>query len=203
MNKKIRFQINKYTPTSNLFLFLIGIILMGCADERADVIASYVQSRGKAEIFNGFTLKHIRSLGSISASDSLEILGDEYIRKKKKFIQDYNVLISTSQSLKRVQEERNKVHASANDQLIWVSELEKRAAEGTASALVFKQRELMELRTIANRMARYNADPGMVLARKAKITYTIKNPLTNETNREMSRTFIFSTDNKKVLAVIE
>lgn len=142
-------------------------------------------------------------MGSISASDSLQILGEEYIDKKEQFILDYNVLINTSQALKKVQEERNLVHIAASDQLAWISELEERAQKGTSSALVYKQREIMELRSIASRIVRYQAEPGTVLARKAKVTYTIKNPLQNNAIREMTRIFIFSADNKKVLDVIK
>lgn len=155
------------------------------------------------EIFRDFSLKHISSLGSITASDSLELLDAEYLSKKKKFILEYNVLINASQSLKSNQEERNLVQAAASDQLAWISELEKRANKGTASALMYKQREIIEMRTIANRIVRYNGDPGKVLARKAKVTYTIKNPLRKDALQEMTRTFIFSPDNKKVLDVIK
>ncbi len=161
-----------------------------------------MESRGQVEIFNGFSLKHILSIGNISGSDSLQILAEEYISKKKKFILDYNALINTSLALKKSQDERNLVHKAASDQLAWLSELEKRAEKGTSSALVYKQREIMELRTIASRIVRYQAEPGKILARKAKVIYTIRNPLRNDTIQEMTRTFIFSADNKKVLNVI-
>lgn len=142
-------------------------------------------------------------MGTITASDSLQVAGVEYISKKEKFIQEYNILINASQSLKKSQEERNLVHAAASDQIAWISELEERAEKGTASALMYKQREIIELRKIANNIARYNADPSKVLARKVKVTYTIKNPLREDALQEMTRTFIFSADNKKVLAVTE
>lgn len=190
-------------PARKLFFFIISTLLIGCVDERAELVAKYVESRGDVEIFNGFSLKHIRSQGTISAGDSLKILEEEYESKKRKFILDYNVLINTSQALKKSQEERNLVQAAASNQLFWISELEKRAAKGTSSALVYKQREIIALRVIANRMARYQADPGKALVRKAKVTYTIKNPLQNDAIQEMTRIFIFSSDNKEVLGVIE
>ncbi len=179
------------------------IALIGCADERDEVVAKYVESRGDIEIFNHFSLKHIRSQGSISAGDSLQVLEEEYNAKKRKFILDYNVLINTSQALSKFEEERNLVQAATGSQLTWITELEQRAAKGTSSALVHKQKQIIELRVIANRMARYQADPGKTLARKAKVSYTIKNPLQNDAIQEMTRIFIFSSDNKEVLGVIE
>lgn len=197
------FALKKMTVIKKSIFLLIVITLNGCDDNRSSVINEYVENRGGVEIFRDFSLKHISNLGSITASDSLEIVDADYILKKKKFIQEYNVLINASQSLKNNQEERNLVYAAASDQLAWISELEKRADKGTASALMHKQREIVEMRTMANRIVRYKADQGKVLAKKAKVTYTIRNPLQKDALQEMTRTFIFSADNKKVLDVIQ
>lgn len=191
-------------------LFCPFLILVGCTDERSQVVVDYLLLQHKNENVIQASVKKIVAIENISARDSLEILEVEYDYKREKFIRGYNDLMLSSQSLKNNMDERSKVQSAINGQalaadsadsiaqrMVWIDALEKRAVEGNAAAMIYKQKQLVELRKIAQRINRYEEKPGDILARTARVTYSIKN---DDQEMEATKTFVFSADGKHVLS---
>lgn len=194
-------------------LLTFTLLLLGCSDERSQVVVDYLLYQNKKDTAIQVSVKRIEAIDNISARDSLEILEVEYDRKREKFIRGYNDLMLSSQSLKNNMSERSKIQSAINGQpliadladsttqrLVWIDALEKRAVDGNAAAMIYKQKQLVELRKIAERINRYEEDPGDILARTALVTYSIKNA-NNEKADAVTKTFVFSEDGKRVLNV--
>lgn len=205
-----------YTIMKPLFIVVLVLLFFGCSDRRSDLVSNYLRQHGYPNPEVTISVKRIVNLANLSAGDSLEILEADYDRKKEKFIREYNDLMKSSLALKRNQTERSLIQSSINDgqasiiladslnndRLGWISELEKRATEGNAAALINKQKQLVELKRIAGLITKYRANPNVILARTAKVTYTVTNPALDNNFQEITRTFVFSNDHKKILDVI-
>lgn len=194
-------------------LLTFTLLLLGCSDERSQVVVDYLLYQNKKDTAIQVSVKRIEAIDNISARDSLEILEVEYDRKREKFIRGYNDLMLSSQSLKNNMSERSKIQSAINGQplisdladstaqrLVWIDALEKRAVDGNAAAMIYKQKQLVELRKIAERINRYEENPGDILARTALVTYSIKNA-NDEKADAVTKTFVFSEDGKRVLNV--
>jgi len=202
---------------NRLFLILSILALTGCADERSALIADYVQTTSNVK---NFSLVHIENMDVISASDSLDILEANYERNKKAFLQSYKDLMRSSVSINSSQHDRLSMQSTTSesgsldnktdrtktiniDTIAWISELERRAKSGNAAALVYQQKELNELKTIQKLITKYKANPNIVLARTAKVTYSINDPVLEDVKHEVTKTFIFSPDNERIFDVVK
>ncbi len=209
-----------------LTLLSAALIILGCTDERSTVIADYVQTNGNIKTDMSFSLKTIEDLGEVYGRDSLAIATPLFGEMKSRVINNsfsrietYKTLCaSTSRSIqdyktnaiwKRVygadlktkiaEEEASLAKYQAtlksevdfvskiqNDSIPWIDEVEK-----------------LDVGRAYNQIKKYEANPDIVLAHKTKVTYSIINPLLNNAKQEVTKTFAFSPDNKKILSVIE
>lgn len=190
-----------------------ALFLLGCSDERTKVAEDYLVREHRDEDGTKILVRRVDPIDNITARDSLAMLEVEYERTRMAFIRSYNDLMLASQSLKKNIADKNKVQAeisgqtintdlrdSAVQRLAWIDDIEKRAVAGNSAAMKYKQNQLLELRRIATRIKRYEENPGITLARTARVTYGVKRK-NEDTFVVVTKVFAFSPDGKKVLKI--
>lgn len=209
---------------------LILLMIFGCTDEREKVIGDYVQTIGNVKTDMSFSVRKLKELEPITAKDSIDILTKDYARQKDEFIITFNRQITVNKSQlevleyniqnyqtnfpgklskselqdrlddfnkhkeetkSRIDDLTDQVEKVQNDQINQIANFDDRAGK-----------ELVGLKLINDRINSYEANPGLALANRCRVTYKIKNPLMNKAKQEITKVFIFSPDNKKILGEI-
>jgi len=202
-------------------------LFMACTDKREKVIGDYVQTIGNVKTDMSFSLKKIKQLGSVTAQDSLDILAREYEKEKDEFIVSRNRQIKISKSQLEILENNvetfqtkpqgnytkkeietriaefktiiENTTARIEDLTDQVNKVESNSLDGMDDFDTRASKELIELRNMQLRMQKYQSEPTLVLANKCRVTYKIKNPIMNNVKQEITKIFVFSSDNKKIL----
>ncbi len=196
-------------------IFILPILLLiSCSDERSVVITTYLEGYSRGEVNLSYHVKRVKSLDRIFAEDSLSILEASYELKKNKFFREHNELTQVSLSLKNDKAEKEWIQSIINDNQHKIEEVANlsdtltnpdlvvRAMKGNAVALIQKQKQLIELKMIANSISKYRTNPNVLLASIFRVTYTVKYPSPIDKLEEVSKTFVLSPDETRVLKVL-
>jgi len=177
----------------NFVFILVGLVLfISCSsDPREQIISDYEQTTGDTKTDLSLRVIRIINLGSVTANDSLSILEPEFIRKRDEKIE--SIKESIIQDMKDKKEFPS--IAYIYDTTINISnrflKLYSTNCKGTF------------LEDQYNRIQEFKKDTSKIIYNKAKVTYSIKNPMMNYAKQEITKIYMFSSNNDSIIGVIQ
>lgn len=186
--------------------------LFSCSSPTEKAIKDYVQTIGDVKTDMKFKLKSLHEIGSVLSRDSMRIIEgdlggmsmDTLIEFHKKYISAYQRGIFVSDSLKAVYLEESKTQPNHLAEL-YINSIQRVVDDKKEYEEKLKQHEIMLGNCIKSNdnYNRYIKDTLAILAHKVKCTFTIKNPLFNGSEQEITKTFLLSPDSYTVLNEID
>lgn len=200
-----------------LIFFALALFASCSSDPREQIISDYEQTSGDTKTDLSLKVLKIENLKPFRAIDSLKILLPvfEYARDEK--IADYQIEINKKE--KEIKENEKDVikQEKVYGRTKW--DLDKRLLQTNKNLLDANKMTLKlynkyfnayktdckgtKLEVLYNRIQEYKKDTSKILYNKAKATYSIKNPMMNFAKQEITKTYMFTPDNKSILGVIE
>jgi len=191
----------------SLYLLILAVLFVSCEKSQEEkLIANYEQTIGDAKMDLNFNLKNLEKVRDITAQDSLDILKPTFEKNKKERLERLGA---------ELEEEKIEI-LRAKAELEDAKENEPYLVETLKSSLEYRQDllegskksiELFEtdckgtfLEPVHNSIQRYEETPDKLLATEYNVTYSIENPMLNNTKQEISKTYLLNSDRTKVLS---
>lgn len=173
-----------------IYLLLICIAFASCSNPQAELIADYEQTVLNTKTDLSLDVKEIEKIGEIKGEDSLvfymKSIGT-YTKGSEEVVLDS--LISYYQS-----------DSFFNDCIKSLSRMKIISKLDSKDTLECRNEAIENVKGLKKDLdkIKYYKNSG-VLANKYKATYTIKNPLLNGAEQEITNVYLFSPDNKRIL----
>lgn len=193
-----------------ILIILTSLTLASCGQSKEEkLISDYVQTFGDSKIDANFKMKNLEKQNDITAKDSLVILKSYFEEKKNDKISQFQETIDYN---KERLEEKTKDLAESNPSFTSINELYQEYIDDAISEIKRNEKniELYQgdckgtfLEPILIKISDYEKKGDKVLYTKYKASYSINNPMLNNTKQEFEREFYINSDKTEVIRVTD
>lgn len=193
-----------------ILFILTALTLASCGQSKEEkLISDYVQTFGDSKIDANFKMKSLEKQNDITAKDSLVILKSYFEEKKNDKISQFQETIDYN---KERLEEKTKDLAESNPSFTSINELYQKSIDDAKSEIERNEKniELYQgdckgtfLEPVLMKIADYEKQGDKVLYTKYKASYSINNPMLNNTKQEFEREFYINSDKTRVVKATE
>ena len=164
---------------------LVGTFLTSCSNKYEDAISNYVQTIEGTKVDLGFKLKEAKEVKQITVADSISIL-------------NFDSEATTKNKISQTEAEITKLQESLVLEQTKAGVRSKTLTDAFIKAIDIKQVQLDSLKTVKpTPIAKYEGRKATdVLAIVVEAKYTVKNPLLDDNQSELTNQFILTPDGK-------
>lgn len=179
-------------------IFILSMFCVSCSPGKEELIKQFEETTGNTKTDLFFKVKEIHLIGTITAKDSLEY----YVKLfKDKFYDSPN---SSDEILKMIKTE---LSGEANEKLIdslknSIVENKTKGKEYQVLQDVIDRYEPMIIlgKKVQRGIEKYSPLSNEIIGNKWQCTYTIKNPMLNNTKQEITNQYLFNGNNSKLIS---
>tara|TARA_R110000868_G_scaffold76573_3_gene220128 strand:- start:9590 stop:10192 length:603 start_codon:yes stop_codon:yes gene_type:complete len=187
-------------------LFAI-FMLASCQSDQEKLILNHEQTLGETKIDLSMSVEELEFVGTITGSDSINILitdafgspiTTDSIQRMVTML-DSTMADWASYGVKYdslFYSESSKSYADMNMELI---DIYTKARIDAEKGRLKVELLLLEVSNVQTKVNNYGSTPDKVLGNKWSCVYTIKNPLLGNAEQTITKTYVFSPDNKSIL----
>lgn len=189
------------------FTFLIGLfILISCSQSKEELLISdYEQTIGNTKTNLNLKFNKFEFIKDITWKDSLELLTVYFKEKKEKKIEQFEILKNSDiDDLESYKVYLKKEKYNSNKVMLkeYIDEREK-SIQGYNESIELYNGDCKGtfLEDVYSKINNPNLNGDSILSKVYDVVYTIKNPLLNNVEQTISKTYYLNSDLTKILKV--
>ncbi|HEX9827399.1 MAG TPA: hypothetical protein VGA80_12450 [Flavobacteriaceae bacterium] len=193
-----------------ILIIVTALTLASCGQSKEEkLISDYVQTFGDSKIDANFKMKNLEKLNDITAKDSLEILKSYFEEKKNNKISQFQESIDSN---KERLDKYTKDLAETNPNNTSIVELYQKYIDEAKSEIERNEKNIELYQTdckgtflepVLIAITDYEKQGDKVLYTKYKASYSVNNPMLNNTKQEFEREFYINADKTNVVKASE